>query len=371
MLTQAEISRTLPAEVDAELSWTESELPERERTKHVHRLHPYLGKFVPQLVEVFLQRHFAAGQTVLDPFAGSGTTLVEASCAGMNAVGVDISAFNCLLTSAKTTPVGESGSLSQTLARAEAAEPVATTTQSAYLERWYEPRAREELLRYRTAIDDGPTRDLQRIVLSRAARSARRTAHHDLDFPREPVLGPYECRKHSRICTPTAEAFKFLRRYTSDTGRRVAQYSALRAPVTVTVLHADARTATLPKADGVITSPPYPGRIDYHAQHQYAYELLELEDRRTDEIGTAEAGTTKAAIGRYVDDMSAVFQNAARSMPAGAPVVIVVDDSRELYGTILERSGLRLVDRRLRHVNRRTGRRQGEFYESILVCKTS
>jgi len=27
-----------------------AEVPESERTKHVHRLHPYLGKFIPQLV---------------------------------------------------------------------------------------------------------------------------------------------------------------------------------------------------------------------------------------------------------------------------------------------------------------------------------
>jgi len=31
---------------------------EKERTKHVHRLHPYLGKFIPQLVEVFLKKYF-------------------------------------------------------------------------------------------------------------------------------------------------------------------------------------------------------------------------------------------------------------------------------------------------------------------------
>ena len=37
-------------DVDLDLSWSERDLPERERTKHVHRLHPYLGKFVPQLV---------------------------------------------------------------------------------------------------------------------------------------------------------------------------------------------------------------------------------------------------------------------------------------------------------------------------------
>ena len=64
---------------DLHLSWSEAELPERERTKHVHRLHPYLGKFVPQLVEALLGRYVRPGGRVLDPFAGSGTTLVQAS----------------------------------------------------------------------------------------------------------------------------------------------------------------------------------------------------------------------------------------------------------------------------------------------------
>jgi hypothetical protein len=34
-----------------------SEYTESERTKHVHRLHPYKGKFIPQLVEYFLDSH--------------------------------------------------------------------------------------------------------------------------------------------------------------------------------------------------------------------------------------------------------------------------------------------------------------------------
>src|ERR1700757_4542293 len=92
----------LYAELDLELSWSESELPERERTKHVHRLHPYLGKFIPQLVEELFRRHVAAGGRVLDPFAGSGTTLVQALESGLQATGVDIAAFNCLLMRVKT-----------------------------------------------------------------------------------------------------------------------------------------------------------------------------------------------------------------------------------------------------------------------------
>jgi hypothetical protein len=59
------------------LNWRERDLPERERTKHVHRFHPYLGKFIPQLVEIFLRKYRPG--LVYDPFSGSGTTLVEAN----------------------------------------------------------------------------------------------------------------------------------------------------------------------------------------------------------------------------------------------------------------------------------------------------
>src|SRR5262249_21407426 len=97
----------LYAEIDLELSWSESELPERERTKHVHRLHPYLGKFVPQLVEALLTRYVPPGGRVLDPFAGSGTTLVQALESGYDAEGVDVAAFNCLLTRVKTARYNE------------------------------------------------------------------------------------------------------------------------------------------------------------------------------------------------------------------------------------------------------------------------
>ena len=84
------------------LNWREIDLPEKARTKHVHRLHPYLGKFIPQLVEIFLRKYFKHGQTVLDPFCGSGTTLVQANELGINSIGFDISEFNVLITKVKT-----------------------------------------------------------------------------------------------------------------------------------------------------------------------------------------------------------------------------------------------------------------------------
>ena len=85
-------------------------LKEAETTKHVHRLHPYKGKFIPQLVEYFLDEHtddfkkqvyFKKGDIILDPFCGSGTALVQANELGMHAVGIDVSSFNSQISNVK------------------------------------------------------------------------------------------------------------------------------------------------------------------------------------------------------------------------------------------------------------------------------
>ena len=101
---------------DAGLNWRLSfeEYKEAETTKHVHRLHPYKGKFIPQLVEYFLDSHidafknevcFEPGDIVLDPFCGSGTTLVQANELGINAVGVDVSLFNAMISNLKISQI--------------------------------------------------------------------------------------------------------------------------------------------------------------------------------------------------------------------------------------------------------------------------
>jgi len=95
-----------------DLNWHLSfvQYKESERTKHVHRLHPYKGKFIPQLVEYFIDSHtdefkkevyFKKGDIVLDPFCGSGTTLVQANESGIHCIGIDISLFNTMISNTK------------------------------------------------------------------------------------------------------------------------------------------------------------------------------------------------------------------------------------------------------------------------------
>src|SRR2546428_6164702 len=234
----------LYADIDLALSWSERDLPERERTRHVHRLHPYLGKFIPQLVEALLSRYFRPGQHVLDPFAGSGTTLVQALESGLDATGVDIAAFNCLLMEVKTRPYNPFV-LEQELRAAHARVGEPTTERPAgYVRRWYAPRAGRELLAFRDLVDEYEHADVLRVILARAARSARRTTHFDLDFPRAPQLEPYWCHKHRRTCRPVETASQFLRRYTLDTLDRLQAFARVRARArTASVVHGDARVA--------------------------------------------------------------------------------------------------------------------------------
>jgi DNA modification methylase len=136
------------------------------------------------------------------------------------------------------------------------------------------------------------------------------------------------------------------------------------------VLHGDSRELAFGGPfDGVVTSPPYPGLIDYHGQHRYAYELLRLDELGELELGSAARGTSVAALRAYSQGIAATLSNVASALRPGAPVVIVINDRRDLYPDILERSGLRLEGRYRRHVNRRTGRRAGEFFEDVLVAK--
>ncbi len=364
------------------LNWREQDLPERQRTKHVHRLHPYLGKFIPQLVEIFLRKF--APKVVCDPFCGSGTTLVEANALGIASIGCDISPFNCLISKVKTDKY-DIAKLEQEIhnilhrSNHILGDPLFSSRNSGdeiyqnnseYLSKWLAPQALKELLCFRSFIKDYEYQDVLKLILSRSARSARLTTHYDLDFPKKPQTQPYHCYKHGRICRPVETAMKFLNRYSLDTLKRIKEFSETRKEDHTTILCGDAREVTFPKHDMVMTSPPYVGLIDYHEQHRYAYELLHLDDSgEQSEIGPAAKGQSQKARKEYIDEIGKVLLNVSKNLKKNGIAVIVVNDKQGLYNSLASKLNFELEQKVERHVNRRTGRRATNFYEEILIWR--
>lgn len=380
------------AKLVRELSWSEKELPQRERTKHVHSLHQYVGKFVPQLVDYFLKRDLKKSRLICDPFMGSGTTLVESNIYGIPSIGMDISKFNVMLCNVKTKSYNIANLRKETNAILEQTMSSITKTNldsflsnkkkrklgiitdSEYLNTWYHPEALHALLVFRNLIPEYKYQDVLKVILSRSARSSRMIAHYETDYPKEPQKKDYYCIKHNRICHPTKNSMSFLKRYCHDVIKRIEEFQHIRNDVYTKALHGDSSKFDFSelKINDVFTSPPYIGLLDYHDQHRYAYELLGLQDHSDSEIGKRKDGSSKSAISNYKKSITKTIKNITESSfdRKNGTFIIVVNDKLDLYDEIIHDAGMTIKKRLCRNVNRRSGRRATSFNEDIIICKS-
>ncbi|MHA2296701.1 MAG: DNA methyltransferase [Candidatus Hodarchaeales archaeon] len=380
------------------------ELPEKERTKHVHRLHPYLGKYIPQLVEFYLKKAFKSNQTILDPFMGSGTTIIESNVKGVNSIGIDVSEFNCIMVKVKVKHYDLKKvefELTDILKRvrdrfnSKKSERLLTyfdnddisnkigddhpLLDSSYLVKWFSSRTLQEMSTYKNMIREYHYQDLLKLVLSRSARSARQTFHFELTRPTHPVTEPYFCHKHKgKICAPVQTCLPHLKKYTKDTIRRLVEFSKIQTRNATTIINDDSRSVDLEKAcrfqpeiDGMITSPPYVGVLDYHEQHRYAYEMFDLEWNEKNEIGPAKQGSSKQARREYKQDIIQVLSNVRSYLKPKARLFIVANDKHDLYPEIIKGAGYTLYHVDHRPVTSKASRERTFYSESIFEIRPS
>ncbi len=143
-----------------------SEPIRRQSTRYsVHGLHDYKGKFNPQIARAILNSAALKKHSlVLDPFCGSGTTLVEAVHLGLSTIGADLNPLATFVANAKLTAITlDTRELLATASHLPAGRrtPHGNPERLAYLGKWFAPshllvfeNLREALLTLPTASRD-------------------------------------------------------------------------------------------------------------------------------------------------------------------------------------------------------------------------
>ena len=446
-----------------DLNWHLSfeQLKEAETTKHVHRFHPYKGKFIPQLVEHFLDAHtdefkkeiyFKRGDIILDPFCGSGTTLVQCNELGMHSIGIDISEFNALISNVKignynfldlrkeilnitealtkftnnSKIIPFENSITEVLTKfnnryfpvpdykyalirneidelvygAEKEKEFLNSYQNLvkehgikinndkskdFLDRWYLKNIREEIdfvFNNIQKIKGSTTKEIMFVILSRTMRSCRATTHADLATLKEPITSTYYCAKHGKICKPLFTILGWWNRYCNDTIIRLGYFSKLKTNTYQKCIIGDARKINIvqelekentdfaklvqtQKINGIFSSPPYVGLIDYHEQHAYAYNLFGFKRKDDMEIGPLFRGQGISARKLYIKGVSDVLNNCKRFLIDDYDIFLVANDKYNLYPIIASNSGMKIVNQFKRPVLNRTEKDKNAYSETI------
>jgi DNA modification methylase len=346
-----------------------------------HGLHSFAAKFPPQLARWGIESFSRPGEVVLDPMAGSGTTLVEARLLGRHALGVDIDPLARLIARVKATPIA-AGRIERAaatllaeleldfarLARArEHGVPFAEAFPRVAIpdfpnrDYWFLPAVSEELAVLKRRIDGVEPDDLRdffyvvfsALIITKSASSVANV--RDLAHSR-PHFAPPRAKP---------DVLKTFRQRLSRLARGIAEFAERHDPdSSARIVGDDARRLPLPDAsvDLAFTSPPYVNAIDYPRAHKFSLfwlgEALGVTPEQYRELGRSYIGTDRVPIAtclelataptglaqlddtlgalaeadprragvarRYFDDMAAVLAEIGRVLRPGRHGVVVV-----------------------------------------------
>lgn len=319
-----------------------------------HGFHSYPGRMHPATARKLVALVASLGGkppglTILDPFCGSGTTLVEAKAAGLPSIGIDLNPLAVALSKAKTwggsrsrrqeltthartlaggvLAVGKAarrGGFEATPLRAP--KGVNATVRNRELSRWFAPHVRRELEGIadgieQTAAHDPELASVLRMVLSSILyKVSSRTSDTDPTWIQRSVARGAACRL-----------------FVDRSQELVRGLAAISSQAAVHVVAGDARQAesllaerTPERAElAVVTSPPYAGIYDYAEHHQLRATFLGLSLRpiRQGEIGARRNQGPTGRGERWRDQLASMLASIGGVIGSGRHAAIVIGDS--------------------------------------------
>ncbi len=276
-----------------------------------HGIHRYPAKFIPQIPRYCIEAHSDVGDDVLDPFMGSGTTLLESFILGRNSFGIDIHPLARLIARVKTTPL-DPNTLSEMAdellidIRSEGDNNDSWVPEIPNREHWFKPAVLSELATIKKnvwALKESDYKDFFRICFSSIIR---KVSNSDDDS-----LIPEVTSFQRRLDEQGKTSYDALSRFENTVKNKLIDAADLwrlsqeasekyNGLPKVNIIGNDARDIALEDGsmDLAVTSPPYASAVHYVSVHKLEMYWLDLI-ASTKELDSRVVGTARAYVADY------------------------------------------------------------------------
>lgn len=303
---------------------------------HIHGFHTYPARIHPTTAARLISAFVPPGSSILDPFCGSGTVLVEAMLAGRRPLGTDLNPLAVRLARCKTYPHGpvERDQLVAMARKAQEDADARRKGKAGATRRFpiedvelFEPHVLLELDSLRAFIESlpesGARLDLSLVLSAVLVKLSRKK-------------GDTSSGTRQRRTAAGFPAKLFLRK-AEDLATRLGQFAALLppSPPVAFVAQDDATVLrSLPPGgvSAIVTSPPYAATYDYVAHHALRMRWLSMDPMplARGEIGSRSAYRKIApaeARSAWMKELGRFITAAGKVLPPGGPLVLVIADS--------------------------------------------
>jgi DNA modification methylase len=237
-----------------------------EARNPIHSFHRYFGKLIPAIPAFAIENYSSEGDYVLDPFSGSGTTVVEAHERNRIGVGVDLNPLASLVAKVKTTYISET-SLNKTFAKimdfyeSDKRKEKLIDPYVVNMDHWYRPEVKQDLLYLQKAIiseSKGKEKDFFIAVFSAFMRGVSNA---------DPMHVFPGYSKRMRRLDEEGRKIDVKASYVRAVKKRILQVSKLRkdspSPLLFTNSFTSEKLNIDKKINLVVTNPPYISSIRY------------------------------------------------------------------------------------------------------------
>ncbi len=346
---------------------------------YTHNFHPYAAKFPPYAIRGLIEKYSEPFDTVLDPFCGSGTTLVECRLLCRNAVGIELNPVGTLISEAKSAYYCKEDLDLILKALSQLKEHCLTLNQwikpfslekilpnHPNKEFWFKPHVLKELHGIKTVIDQYKENvKVHNLLLTGFSRIIVTVSNQESESRYKAIekklpLG-YTLKLYMKVIEDYIDVLKKFAPVNSECN------------VKIDVIEGDSREQLNnleSKFDFAITSPPYINSYDYYLYHKHRIYWLGKDPKKVRmlEIGNhhmVDRQTYEKATKEYERSMTQILQGVNKTLkPKGYFVLLIGDGivkgkrikADELIAEKAKLSGFEVISKSsipLKHVSRR------------------